>query len=496
MGKETTLYTQVYEALKTKIYCADYPCGSKLPSIATLVDEYNVSIITIRKALSVLRDHGFIEMKQGKEAKVIFDNRVSPEREEYINWLTEHQDSILDIYWMHQLVVPQIVSFGAQYVDEKTLMQLKAMVNPQKIAKMGFKKVLETLHTFLIMIIAQGKNNLAVDLYSKIHTFIKTPLLLVCDNQKISENFPENTIKNMEKVIELIEKKNFNLLYNLVKEEYQHLTLIFEDYLFKAFNREHKEKQISFMWGLNSQANFLYSIIANDILVAICCGDYVRGEYLPSEAALCKKFQASPATIRNALKLLNKYKIIETQNGKGSLIIYNIKNEISKKPSYSDDEIKTYLECLQLLALIIPVWLKFSLKNIDVEKVEKFERKLAGNGDDTLGVLCNVAVLIDFICYYSPCKAVRDTYPQIISTICLNSRYRPYYQKVYPEFYKLMTLQMQEAINLMKKSDAFGVANILLKQITTQKELVQKIYKFKNDSFTLPFPDEKTLFDI
>lgn len=54
------LYRDVYEKLKNDITEGRYPAGSKLPSVKNLCDEYSVSAITIRHALDMLREDGFI----------------------------------------------------------------------------------------------------------------------------------------------------------------------------------------------------------------------------------------------------------------------------------------------------------------------------------------------------------------------------------------------------------------------------------------------------
>ncbi len=59
-------YAQVVSAIKTKIGRGTYPAGSLLPSEHHLADEFGLSRPTIVKALSVLRQDGWIETQQGK----------------------------------------------------------------------------------------------------------------------------------------------------------------------------------------------------------------------------------------------------------------------------------------------------------------------------------------------------------------------------------------------------------------------------------------------
>ena len=59
-------YAQVVAEIKRRIESGEYPAGSLLPSEHQLVDGFGVSRPTIVKALSSLRQDGWIETQQGK----------------------------------------------------------------------------------------------------------------------------------------------------------------------------------------------------------------------------------------------------------------------------------------------------------------------------------------------------------------------------------------------------------------------------------------------
>lgn len=62
----TPLYTQVEESLKQLILAGEYPPYSKLPSEKELCETYNVSRITVRKAINLLESSGLIYTVHGK----------------------------------------------------------------------------------------------------------------------------------------------------------------------------------------------------------------------------------------------------------------------------------------------------------------------------------------------------------------------------------------------------------------------------------------------
>jgi GntR family transcriptional regulator len=61
----TLLYRTVHDSLRERILAGDYPPGVALPSEPRLVQDYGVSLITVRRALQELVLDGLIERRQG-----------------------------------------------------------------------------------------------------------------------------------------------------------------------------------------------------------------------------------------------------------------------------------------------------------------------------------------------------------------------------------------------------------------------------------------------
>ncbi|HFU4202922.1 TPA: trehalose operon repressor [Streptococcus suis] len=64
-------YQEIYSDLKDKIRTNIYPSGSSLPTEMELRNQYGVSRDTIRKALSLLTEAGFIQKVQGRGSLVL-----------------------------------------------------------------------------------------------------------------------------------------------------------------------------------------------------------------------------------------------------------------------------------------------------------------------------------------------------------------------------------------------------------------------------------------
>lgn len=68
-------YKQVYEALKAVIYNG-YEDGALLPPETELMQTYNVSRTTLRHAISLLRNEGILEVKQGLGTKITLGKKM------------------------------------------------------------------------------------------------------------------------------------------------------------------------------------------------------------------------------------------------------------------------------------------------------------------------------------------------------------------------------------------------------------------------------------
>ncbi|WP_216830244.1 trehalose operon repressor [Alkalihalobacterium elongatum] len=64
-------YVKIYEELSTRIEEGDYPVNSLLPSENDLVELHSTSRETIRKALKLLSERGYIQKVQGKGSIVL-----------------------------------------------------------------------------------------------------------------------------------------------------------------------------------------------------------------------------------------------------------------------------------------------------------------------------------------------------------------------------------------------------------------------------------------
>ena len=85
----------------------------------------------------------------------------------------------------------------------------------------------------------------------------------------------------------------------------------------------------------------LYMMIANELIQSIENGEYKKNEKLPTESKLCKIYNVSRITIRQALHVLEERQYIEKMQGSGTYVTFSkntmLMERSSKIISFSDE---------------------------------------------------------------------------------------------------------------------------------------------------------------
>lgn len=107
MEKTNFLYKQLYDSLLDRITSGQYPAGSRLPAESVLRKEFQVSSITVKKALSLLAEGGFIFRIPGKGTFVNDGMKAAPEspasRSGQIGVVLEHVATPFGLEMMYRM---------------------------------------------------------------------------------------------------------------------------------------------------------------------------------------------------------------------------------------------------------------------------------------------------------------------------------------------------------------------------------------------------------
>ncbi len=85
------LYYKVYNALRNKIEAGEFSKGDLLPTELELENLFKVSRITIRKAIEMLSNEGFVATRQGKGTEVL-----DPKTTQKLNSVTSFSETLLE----------------------------------------------------------------------------------------------------------------------------------------------------------------------------------------------------------------------------------------------------------------------------------------------------------------------------------------------------------------------------------------------------------------
>ncbi|QIK70013.1 GntR family transcriptional regulator [Erysipelothrix sp. HDW6C] len=75
MKKKKLMYVEIAIQLKNDILAGKYPMGSYIPTERELEETFNVSKITVRNAVEILANEGYVEKKSGK-GTIVISNRL------------------------------------------------------------------------------------------------------------------------------------------------------------------------------------------------------------------------------------------------------------------------------------------------------------------------------------------------------------------------------------------------------------------------------------
>lgn len=114
-------YQKIYEDLVEKIQDNVWPALSMLPSENELADQYNASRETIRKALNLLSNNGYIQKIRGKGSVVIDLNKFSFP----VSGIVSFQELDEDLYLSSRTIVEKLA-----YLDDRE--EIPAMLRTDK----------------------------------------------------------------------------------------------------------------------------------------------------------------------------------------------------------------------------------------------------------------------------------------------------------------------------------------------------------------------------
>lgn len=322
MERETPLYKIIYNKILNRILVGIYPKGYQLRSVEKMHAEYNVGYTSIRRALRLLQQEGFIRLEERRRPVVIFDAEDPGCRE--LRWrvfLSRYQ-SHLDCCRALPVLGPGLIMVGAEHCGEKALDDLEVLVDWPESKVTSQRDLLELCYTWQTLVIQQADNELANDLFLQIRGFDDLRFIVLPLDEVVPGEV-ELTRRALSHWTEMLRCGDLKGLHMTMTIFFHRMACSWErDFRLLKDEPEAKSVQpVDFKWYIRQTPEPLYRKIAYDLLQTAEWEGMQPGEYFPSEAALLKQYGVSAVTVRGALAMLNNLGVARTVNGMGTILI-------------------------------------------------------------------------------------------------------------------------------------------------------------------------------
>ena len=226
------MYKKIYEDLLDGIKVGTYPPGGRLPSEKELIDMYQVSRITVKKALEILAYRGCILRKPGKGSFVVFESNLEKAlQNEDIMKVEEISGENEPEASSNQIVGVIFDSFdisfgcellkGVEYECRKRglLMLFRCTYGSKEAENCAIHEMIQNGAKGLILMCSQGEvyNETVLELYMN-----KYPLILL-DREMAGISLPVVTTDNYHASCELVTK--------LIEDGHKKICFVFHSFM-------------------------------------------------------------------------------------------------------------------------------------------------------------------------------------------------------------------------------------------------------------------------
>ena len=405
MKSDVIQYERTYRQLKNKIESGILPVGAKLPGRALLCKEMGTSERTVRRALALLEQDGFVEISPRKRPTVI-SSFPSPKGRALQNIRKTDAAQVEDLMQTANLLCYPIYLRGLRLCtgeDWRTPERILGQMDPNKPAE--FWQFSARLGRFFI---ARNENDL---------------LLRVVDSLGFRGNEPPQG--SLEKRIQY--RSHIETLFKTVRKGgapgQSELDAIFLQYREIA---EQAEK-VQFHQMLSpcpmlagedelgtqlSLAQERYSSVCLDLLGLIAIGRYQPGDRLPTHDQLQKLYGVSRDTSVKAVRMLQDWGVVTAAPRRGISVEMNLAalQKIHIAPEAIACHVRRYLDSLDLLTLTVERVAAHAAASVSPEDAKGLQEAIRRQEKHPYEHQLIPRTLLDFITEHIQYGALRSIY--------------------------------------------------------------------------------------
>ncbi len=207
--KKVRVYEEIVEQLKDIIESGELQVGERLPSERELAEQFAVSRVSIRQALTVLETVGLIERKIGGGTYTISPNDDAIKRK-----LSQIKSSIFEPMEVRMMLEPQIAMLAAKRANEDNIKEIEFYIKEQE-KKIAAEQLITDEDGKMHMAIARATNNTIVI------SLLETINEMVWETRKNSisaEGGSQRSLEGHKEILEAIKNHDQDAAYEAMKK--------------------------------------------------------------------------------------------------------------------------------------------------------------------------------------------------------------------------------------------------------------------------------------
>lgn len=322
MKTDHILYEEIHSALITQIHKGRYKTGDFLPSFSELCTEFNVSNITVRKAVHMLLEEGYVIPLKSKRFQVTFDIQNPDSAQEYLGQLIARKQAIASTFDALAVMVPALVVAGARHCGGEQLDELSKIIQAINPWTQPLSQIAESLSDYHSRMIGHLRNQAALEFCRQAVTFVTVSYMPAFDlPHPLGPQFI-NARNYMRRFEEMIRAGRFMELKARLRNSYRVSHDSVANYIDTVTLGAKAENPVPFTWLLMGSDPYPQVELVDELMRDIATGDLKPGQMLPPPPVLARRHGVSEFYVRKTLATLGSVGITETINGRGTRLLY------------------------------------------------------------------------------------------------------------------------------------------------------------------------------
>ncbi|MEH7120786.1 FadR/GntR family transcriptional regulator [Neobacillus vireti] len=216
------LYMQIYNQILSEIESGSFKIGDKLPAERELCEQFGVSRVPIRQALSALELNGIIYSRQGEGIFVKRNEINNAQSESAIFFKSISPEDIVEV---RMNIEPIIVRLAAERATEEDKEELRSTIQEMEKETMDGVYVPETDHKLHYGIAKASHNDLLINIMAAISNAMKQQEMwkFIRDRTVTRPDYRDINFKEHQLLIKAIENHNEKLAVDVMTKHMNNL---------------------------------------------------------------------------------------------------------------------------------------------------------------------------------------------------------------------------------------------------------------------------------